>query len=268
MSLRPGGCRAVALHEPSFPPAVEDCRPTAGRRDVWALSAQRRILASSHRSDQNPPRSDTDVAASNEESHMGAGATPAGWYPDVERPGGERYWDGSLWTDQRRSAADAGGGATSAGPESEPPSFGQEPPTYGQEPPAYGQQPPAFGQQPPAYGTPPAAAYGQPQPAYGSPAGYTPYGAQGTVYPKTTVPGWALGLSIAGLVLSICCIGFLLSIPGTIMGWTSMKAIDRGEKDPNQRGVAKAAFIVGLVGLVIAVGWIILVVINGTLTTT
>jgi flagellar basal body-associated protein FliL len=26
-------------------------------------------------------------------------APPAGWYPDPGRPGGQRYWDGSAWTD-------------------------------------------------------------------------------------------------------------------------------------------------------------------------
>jgi hypothetical protein len=26
---------------------------------------------------------------------------PAGWYPDTQRPGGQRYWDGTAWTEHR-----------------------------------------------------------------------------------------------------------------------------------------------------------------------
>jgi Protein of unknown function (DUF2510) len=31
-----------------------------------------------------------------------ASAPPAGWYPDPEGGQGERFWDGTAWTDQRR----------------------------------------------------------------------------------------------------------------------------------------------------------------------
>jgi resuscitation-promoting factor RpfB len=36
-----------------------------------------------------------------------APASPAGWYPDPEQPGTQRYWDGNAWTDQRAPAAPA-----------------------------------------------------------------------------------------------------------------------------------------------------------------
>jgi hypothetical protein len=33
--------------------------------------------------------------------------TPAGWYPDPDGSGGQRYWDGSAWTDHRSPATPA-----------------------------------------------------------------------------------------------------------------------------------------------------------------
>lgn len=108
---------------------------------------------------------------------------------------------------------------------------------------------------PPAYGVP----------AYGSSAGYQTYATPGPVYPKSSVAGWALGLSIAGLVLA-CCGGVVLSVAGTIMGWTQMKAVDRRERDPATRGTAKAAFIVGIVGLalfaILIAAWLVGVAID------
>ena len=138
---------------------------------------------------------------------MGAGATPAGWYPDVERPGGERYWNGSAWTEDRRPVG--------AGPAPSAPGFGA--PT-----------------------------------AYGAPQGYQPGpyagGGFGVAYQRSSNAGLALGLSIGGL---ICC--GLIAIPGLIMGRNEVKAIDAGQADPGQRGLALAAYIVGgiAVGLMI-----------------
>lgn len=37
---------------------------------------------------------------------------PAGWYPDPEVAGGERYWDGVAWTEHRRGAPGAAPGGT------------------------------------------------------------------------------------------------------------------------------------------------------------
>ena len=41
-----------------------------------------------------------------------------GWYPDSEVPGGQRYWDGTQWTENRAPAAQAGGTAMAVSPES------------------------------------------------------------------------------------------------------------------------------------------------------
>lgn len=35
-----------------------------------------------------------------------SGDVPAGWYPDVERPGEERWWNGALWTEHHRPVLD------------------------------------------------------------------------------------------------------------------------------------------------------------------
>jgi hypothetical protein len=175
---------------------------------------------------------------------MSAGGTPAGWYPDVERPGGERYWDGSMWTENRRA-----GGVT----EPTVQGFGGTESTAG-----YG-APDA-----PAYASPTNQPSGYQPPGYQPPAGYQPYGTFGRTYAKSSNAGVALALSIAGFV---CC--GLLSIPGIVMGRKEMNDIDAGLVDPSSRGLAKAAFIVGIVALALSVIGIIayallIVAVSGT----
>jgi hypothetical protein len=41
------------------------------------------------------------------------GATPAGWYPDPQNPGRQRYWDGSAWTPAAPGTAPIAGPPTS-----------------------------------------------------------------------------------------------------------------------------------------------------------
>jgi hypothetical protein len=53
----------------------------------------------------------------------GSGDPAAGWYPDPDVHGGQRYWDGQRWTDARRSPgppAPATWGTPAGGPSSSP----------------------------------------------------------------------------------------------------------------------------------------------------
>jgi hypothetical protein len=53
--------------------------------------------------------------------------TPAGWYPDPDGSGGQRYWDGSGWTEHRSPATPEPAAPSAPTPAAEPP--GSEQPT-------------------------------------------------------------------------------------------------------------------------------------------
>lgn len=42
-----------------------------------------------------------DLSKPISEESAGPGYPSAGWYPDPERPQMQRYWNGSMWTDER-----------------------------------------------------------------------------------------------------------------------------------------------------------------------
>lgn len=148
--------------------------------------------------------------------------------------------------------------------------YGQQPPGHGQPPPAYGQpgygQPPAYGQPPPGYGQPPAygqpgyQGYGQPPPGYGQPGygqpGYQGYGVPGPGADRQNA-NVALALSVGGIltyVVSACCVllavvGPVLCGMGAVMGTRELREIDAGRADPGGRNTAKAAQVIGAVGV-------------------
>ena len=131
-----------------------------------------------------------------------------------------------------------------------------DPGFHGQDPP-FGQPPP--GQPPGQYGQPGPYGqdYGQPygQPGYGQPG----YGGYGGANPSTNRQNanLALALSVGGLlsyVVGACCFvfGFLgpvLSGVGAVMGTKELREIDAGLADPNGRSAAKAAQVVGAIGV-------------------
>ncbi|WAL99073.1 DUF2510 domain-containing protein [Streptomyces sp. Je 1-369] len=75
--------------------------------------------------------------------------TPPGWYPDPGRTAGgpptERWWDGTVWTDQVRAAGTAPDPtqSTSAAYPGQDPAYPGQDPTYPGQIPAYPGQPPA-----------------------------------------------------------------------------------------------------------------------------
>lgn len=49
-------------------------------------------------------------------SSSNAGPPAAGWYPDPQQPGQQRYWDGNAWTEHRAPSAPSEQSGSAAGP--------------------------------------------------------------------------------------------------------------------------------------------------------
>lgn len=70
-------------------------------------------------------------------------------------------------------------------------------------------------------------------------------------YPEKSQATTALVLSILGV---LCC--GILGVVGAVMGNNEKQAIAAGRRDPSNQGMAQAAFIIGIVGIVLWVGGI------------
>lgn len=87
--------------------------------------------------------------------------TPAGWYPDPQVPGQQRWWDGTTWAPS--GAGPTGMPPTATGSLGLPPTpQGPGFPTTPMAPSAPG----SFGPPPPTYGAPPGAGYGPAAPVF------------------------------------------------------------------------------------------------------
>jgi hypothetical protein len=157
----------------------------------------------------------------------------------------------------------------SARPPRPPPPAPQPPPqpqqTYGYPPPPPG-APPA---QQPVAAPPPGYGYQPPPPGYPPPGyGYSP---QWGYPPQPRVAD--NGQAVAGFVLSLVAIGLLVisfglssivslgcAIAGVVCSRNGKRKVDAGET-PKHRGLAQAGFIIGWVGIGLAVlataGWIV-----------
>ena len=163
-------------------------------------------------------------------------STPAaGWYPDADVVGGERWWDGVQWSDNRRPSAPA------IAPEAAPPV--PLPPVA----PGYTAAPADAAASTPGIARPAPGGYTVP-PAYAAPSGAQPAAAQQNV------------LAIAGLIVSIVSLfigiigvvpiaGFVLSLLGF------RKAPELGGRG---RRLAIAGMIVAGVSLVFLFGTMLL----------
>lgn len=71
------------------------------------------------------------------------------------------------------------------------------------------------------------------------------------------------GLILALGIVSLFCCGIVLGLVAFFMGSADLKAMAAGQMDPSGRGMTNAGRILGLIGVVLSVLYIVLAVTNG-----
>ncbi len=135
-----------------------------------------------------------------------------------------------------------------------PPSEQIPPPPGGPTPPPPGQAPPPPpGQYPPPGG--PTPSYAQPPPPQYPQFGYT-YGAPPVIV-KTN--GLAIASMVSGIAGIFLCILFVPSILAVVFGHVGLTQIKRSAGRERGKGMAIAGLVLGYLGVVAAIVWIIVV---------
>jgi hypothetical protein len=188
---------------------------------------------------------------------MSDSAPPAaGWYADPENPAGERWWNGSGWSDHKRASTVAETATPAAAP--------FVPPTADSAGFAFGTGSAADGRPDPY--TPPA------QPYYGAPtassptAPYSPSPYSPAPYGAPAYGSGTNGLALAGLIVSAAgwlALGIIASIAGIILSAFGLAQARKREAagNPNTgRSLAMAGLVVGIVvtaiGLILVIGYV------------
>lgn len=165
----------------------------------------------------------------------------AGWYADPENAAGERWWNGSGWSDHKRDAT------TAAAPEPTPAPTVETGFSFGSPAPAI--------PRPDPYAPPPAVQTAPAQPYYGTPgAPYAP-APYGAAAPRSGTNG----LAIAGLIVSAAgwlVLGGLAAIAGIILsgfGLARARQMEAAGLPNSGRGIAMAGLVIGIVVLVLGI---------------
>lgn len=171
-------------------------------------------------------------------------ATPpqAGWYADPENPSGERWWNGSAWSDHKRpSTTSPAAPVASAAPVVARVVAPAEAPVASPVEPSF------------TYGSTDASA-ARPDP-YAPAAAYAAY--PQAPYGAAPSPSAANGLAIAGLITSLAGLIFtfaaLVGIVLSILGLVEARKRESAGNPNTGKGLALAGLIIGIVVVIIGV---------------
>ena len=184
-------------------------------------------------------------------------APQAGWYADPENPAGERWWNGSGWSDHKRAST---GEATPAAAAAATFSVAPLAPTLGKPEPAATITPAVptpdsagftFGSSAPVSSDPRPDPYAPPAPGVATPYYSSPY--VGAPYGAPAYGSGTNGLALAGVIVSsagwliIPVIGPIAGIILSVFGLRTARQREAAGNPNGGRGLAMAGLIVGIV---------------------